>query len=246
MNAVYAKANIPVGFESRPLVLADAMKKLASLPLEHNPGEKWTYGLNTDMLGYLVEIWSGKSLDSYMKERLFEPLGMTDTYFYLPAEKQWRLTDVHGFDSAHKLVVVKNPFTTYPVDGSTYFSGGAGLSSTMADYAAFLQMILNRGEYNGNQILKPETVDLILQNHIGDLNVGNDKFGLGFQITTAKGKEDSGMSVGSFSWGGYYATTYWGDPEKKIVALLFMQMFPLEHGELHSNFRKIVYSAMED
>jgi CubicO group peptidase (beta-lactamase class C family) len=251
MNAIYAKAGIPVGFESRPLVLADAIRKLGRLPLVHQPGERFTYGLNTDVLGYLVEVTSGMPFDRFLRERLFKPLGMEDTYFYLPEEKQSRLIAVSTEDSDHHAVawdakVLPGIDANYPLVKGTYFSGGAGLSSTISDYAIFLQMLLNKGEYNGKRILSRRTVDLMTCNQIGDLNLGVDKFGLGFEITTKAGQARLGVSEGSFAWGGFWGTTYWADPEEQLVCLLFAQQSPLSHGELGDKFRALVYAALDD
>ncbi len=251
MNAIYAKAGIPVGFESRPLVLGDWMKKLAKLPLVHQPGERFTYGLNTDVLGYLVEVLSDMPFDRFLKEKLFEPLDMEDTYFYLPKEKQSRLVAVSTEDTGHHAMkwypeALPGINADYPLAEGTYFSGGAGLSSSISDYAIFLQMLLNDGEYNGKRILSRRTVDLMTCNQIGDLNLGANKFGLGFEITTQAGQARLGMTEGSFAWGGFWGTTYWADPEEQLVCLLFAQQFPLTHGELGDKFRALVYAALDD
>ena len=251
MNAIYARAGIPMGFESRPLILGDWMKKLAKLPLVHQPGERFTYGLNTDVLGYLVEVVSGMPFDRFLKEKLFEPLDMEDTYFYIPKEKQSRLVAVSTEDSFHHAVqwdpkALPWLDANYPLVEGTYFSGGAGLSSTISDYAIFLQMLLNDGEYNGKRILSRRTVDLMTCNQIGDLNLGANKFGLGFEITTQAGQARLGMTEGSFAWGGFWGTTYWADPEEQLVCLLFAQQFPLTHGELGDKFRALVYAALDD
>jgi CubicO group peptidase (beta-lactamase class C family) len=128
----------------------------------------------------------------------------------------------------------------------TYFSGGAGLSSTLKDYATFLQMLLNKGEYNGKRLLSRRTVELITTNQIGDLNLGRDKFGLGFQITTKNGQAVLGVSEGSFSWGGFFGTTYWADPRERLVCLMFIQQFPLSHSEIQDKFKALVYQALND
>jgi|WetSurMetagenome_2_1015567.scaffolds.fasta_scaffold00015_99 CubicO group peptidase (beta-lactamase class C family) len=247
MRAIYAKAGISPGFGSNDAIIGDEMKDLGKLPLVHQPGERWTYGLNVDVLGYLIEIWSGEKLDQYLKKHLFEPLGMNDTYFYLPAEKQNRLVKVNTEDRNHHVVVLKNTYFDYPLltDG-TYFSGGAGLSSTIRDYAIFLQMMLNKGEYNGKRLLSRKTVDLITSNQIGELWHNRNKFGLGFEITTAYGQAQLGMSEGSFSWGGYFGTTYWADPKERLVCLVFMQQSPLSHGEVQEKFKALVYQALND
>ena len=246
MRAIYAKSDIPGGFGSDKIVLRDKMKVLGRLPLVHQPGEKFTYGLNVDVLGYLVEVLSGESLDKYFHNHIFEPLGMNDTYFYLPASKYDRLVKVSTEDKNHHLVNASAAFVNYPLIEGTYYSGGAGLSSTIKDYATFLQMMLNKGEYNGKRLLARRTVELMTSNQIGDLNLGRDKFGLGFEITTANGQAKLGISEGSFSWGGYFATTYWADPKERLVCLLFLQQSPLSHSEIQDKFKAMVYQALSD
>jgi CubicO group peptidase (beta-lactamase class C family) len=250
MKAIYDKNNIPVGFESRPLVLGDYMKRLGKLPLVHQPGLQFTYGLNCDLLGYLVEVISGMSLDKFMHTRIFAPLGMNDTYFYLPVEKQSRLVKPCTENQLHKAVRWEDKTfgdvnVNYPLVKGSYYSGGAGLSSTIEDYAKFLQMMLNGGEYNGKKILSRKTVELMTSNQIGNLNIGQNKFGLGFEITTEEGQARLGVSRGSFAWGGFFGTTYWADPREKMVCLLFGQQWPLSHGEIGDKFRVLVYSALE-
>ncbi len=246
MRAIYAKADIPGGFGTDKMVLGDKMQALGKMPLVHQPGERFTYGLNVDVLGYLVEVLSGESLDQYFSNHIFEPLGMSDTYFYLPASKADRLVKVSMEDEDHQLINVPSDFVDYPLIKGTYYSGGAGLSSTIKDYAIFLQMLLNNGEYNGKKLLSRRTVELMTCNQIGDLSLGKDKFGLGFQITTADGQARSGVSEGSFAWGGYFATTYWADPKEHLVCLLFMQQSPLTHGEIQDKFRVLVYQSLTD
>jgi len=246
MNPIYAKAGIPMGFVSEKIVLGDKIRKLGRLPLVHQPGERFTYGLNVDVLGYLVEVLSGESLDHYFQKHIFESLGMNDTYFYLPASKYNRLVKVTAEDKNHHLVNASSDFVDYPINGKTYFSGGAGLSSTVKDYATFLQMLLNKGEYNGKRLLARRTVELMTSNQIGDLNLGRDKFGLGFEITTANGQAKLGISEGSFSWGGYFATSYWADPKEHLVCLLFLQQSPFSHSEISDKFKALVYQALND
>ena len=247
MNAIYAKADIPGGFGDAGIVIGDKMKALGKLPLFHQPGERFTYGLNVDVLGYLVEVWSGEKLDQFLKTRLFEPLGMNDTYFYIPKEKQDRLVKVSGEDSKRHVIASDYEFFNYPLmEDGTYFSGGAGLSSTVKDYGTFLQMLLNNGVYDGKRLLARRTVELITSNQIGELNVGKDKFGLGFDITTKEGQTQFGITEGSFSWGGYFATNYWADPKERLVCLIFTQQSPMSHNEIHNKFRAMVYQALTD
>lgn len=246
MNAIYAKSGIPTGFVSEKIILGDKMRKLGKLPLIHQPGERFTYGLNVDVLGYLVEVLSGETLDHYFHTHIFEPLGMNDTYFYLPESKNSRLVKVSVEDKNHQLINAQGSFVDYPLVSGTYYSGGAGLSSTIKDYATFLQMLLNKGEYNGKRILSRRTVELMTSNQIGDLNLGWNKFGLGFEITTVAGQSKLGISEGSFAWGGYFATTYWVDPKEHLVCLLFMQQSPLSHSEIQDKFKAMVYQALAD
>ena len=250
MNAIYAKAGLHAGFVSDRLLLGDAINKLGTLPLVHQPGEKFTYGLNVDVLGYLVEKLSGKSLDQFFRERIFEPLGMNDTYFYLPKAKFSRLVAVYTPDKQQHLIKWNSttfPGLTidYPTANGTYYSGGGGLSSTIKDYAVFLQMMLNYGEYNGHRLLARHTVELMTTNQIGDLNENGNKFGLGFEVVTKSGQAKLGETEGSFSWGGFYGTTYWADPSEHLVCLFFVQQWPFPHSELTDKFRVLVYSALE-
>lgn len=247
MNAIYAKADIPTGFVSEKIILGDKIRRLGKLPLVHQPGEKFTYGLNVDVLGYLVEILSGETLDQYFHSHIFEPLGMSDTYFYLPSSKYERLVKVSDEDKNHRLINTRQELVKYPLVDGSYFSGGAGLSSSIKDYATFLQMLLNKGEYNGKRLLARRTVELMTSNQIGDLNIGTDKFGLGFEITSVNGQAKLGISEGSFSWGGYFSTSYWADPKERLIGLLFLQQSPSNrHGELHNKFKALVYQALTD
>lgn len=246
MRAIYSKAVINGDFGSDKLTIGDNIKLLGKQPLAHQPGEKFTYGLNVDVIGYLIEVLSGEKLDQYLKKHIFDPLGMIDTYFYLPEEKKGRLVKVSAENADLHAIAMPQESDNYPLLKGTYFAGGAGLSSTTRDYAAFLQMLLNKGEYNGKRLLSSRTVELITCNQIGNLDLGRDKFGLGFEITTEEGQAVLGISEGSFSWGGYYGTTYWADPEERLVCLLFMQQFPLSHGEITNKFKAMVYQALDD
>ncbi|WP_303310593.1 serine hydrolase [Hymenobacter sp. BT730] len=247
--AIYAKAHIPSGIGTPGDTLAAAMNRLGALPLMHQPGEQFTYGLSIDVLGRLIEVLAKQPLDQFFRTRVFEPLGMRDTYFYLPAAKQARLVELYIEDGANKTPVKMRPQNgmtpDYPKAAGTYFSGGAGLSSTIDDYAVFLQMLLNEGEYNGRRLLKPATVHLMTTNQIGALDQGQNKFGLGFSITPAKWADKGGLSEGSYEWGGIFGTTYWVDPKLKIVALLYTQKFPNTTAEdLAGKFKQQVRQAV--
>ncbi len=252
-NAIYAKSNITAGIGVQGDKLLDAMNRLGKLPLMHQPGEKWTYGLNTDLLGCLVEVISGMSLDEFFRTRIFEPLAMTDTYFSIPKNRSWKLVKLYREDSTGKLIKAeanmlngKTITPDYPLEGSTYYSGGAGLSSTIYDYAVFLQMLLNGGIHNGKRILSRNTVRLMTMNQIGDLSLGNDKFGLGFQVVTERGSARTPSNPGTFSWGGAFATSYWVDPKEKMVFLFYRQLQSSTHGDVVEKFRAMLYGAMND
>lgn len=250
-NAIYAKNNITSGIaETEGNTIGEAMKRLGSLPLMHQPGKKFTYGLNSDLLGYLIEVVSGQKLDAFLKARIFDPLGMRDTWFYLPKDKQNRLTTltmeddngVHPMNENYKFNGSRMK-PNYPDVVGTYFSGGAGLTASITDYAIFLQMLLNGGTYNGKTILSPNSVRMMTTNQIGDLSLGNEKFGLGFSITTDNSAAKLPVSVGNFSWGGAFGTSYWVDPKEKIVAQLYTQIWGRRHN-VEDAFKVLVYQAM--
>jgi CubicO group peptidase (beta-lactamase class C family) len=253
-NAIYAKENLTAGVGVMGDNLLAAMNRLAKLPLMHQPGEKWTYGLNSDLLGCLVEVISGETLDSFFRKRIFEPLGMNDTYFDIPAEKANRLVNLYKEEADGRLVKSSGSILNgkqitpeYPLQHSTYYSGGAGLSSTIYDYAIFLQMLANNGIYNGKRILSRNTVRMMTMNQIGDLFIGgSDKFGLGFQVVTERGSARTPSNPGTFSWGGAFSTSYWVDPKEKMVFLFFRQLQNTTKGEVVEKFRAMIYAALND
>jgi CubicO group peptidase (beta-lactamase class C family) len=246
-QAIYAKSRIPVGFGSPNNNIGEKMRVLGTLPLRHQPGDRFTYGLNSDVLGYLVEVLSGMNFDTFLKKRIFEPLGMNDTYFYLPREKYNRLVTVSEEKDGviRKAVASKDRNPDYPNTAGTYYSGGAGLSSTVEDYGKFLQMFLNGGIYNGNRVLGRKTIELMMTNQLKDTD-DDFQFGLGFGLETIKNDRLSPASIGSFSWGGYFSTSYWGDPKEKIVGLIFKQINPTSHGDEDDKFKELVYQAIVD
>jgi CubicO group peptidase (beta-lactamase class C family) len=251
-NAIYAKNNITAGIGVTNSTLLVAMNRLAKQPLMHQPGERFTYGLNTDLLGCLVEVISGITLNDFFRTRIFEPLGMKDTYFYIPAEKAERLINLYKEDSLGRLEksegnMLNGPtVVNYPLIKSSYYSGGAGLSSTIYDYAVFLQMLLNGGKYDGKQLLSRNSVRMMTMNQIGDLSLGTDKFGLGFQVVTERGSARTPANEGTFSWGGAFATSYWVDPKEKMVMLFYRQLQGGTHGDVVEKFRALTYSALID
>jgi CubicO group peptidase (beta-lactamase class C family) len=252
-NAIYAKSKITAGIGVQDDNLLDAMNRLAKLPLMHQPAERWTYGLNSDLLGCLVEVISGMTLNDFFRIRIFEPLGMKDTYFYIPSDKTSRLVNLYREDSTGQLVkaeanMLNGPtVANYPLINSTYYSGGAGLSSTIYDYAVFLQMLLNNGTYNGKRLLSRNTIRIMTMNQIGDLAIwGGEKFGLGFQVVTEKTAGKTLAQEGTYSWGGAFSTSYWVDPKEKIVMLFYRQLQSSTHGDVAEKFRSLTYAAIND
>lgn len=249
MKAIYAKANIPSGLGEFKENLLERMQALGKLPLAHQPGEKWTYGLNTDLLGCIIEVVSGMNLEDFLRKNIFEPLGMNDTWFNLPQDKFNRLTTVYTEDSLHHVILwSKDHFgidPDYPRSNKHYFSGGAGLCSTAYDYAVFLQMIMNGGNYNGRQILSRRTVEMMLHPQLDSSFNGKNNFGLGFEIVTDKGSADGSRNAGSFAWGGFFGTTYWADPKEHLICLLMTQQTPDSHGEIETKFEQLVYASLK-
>ncbi len=256
-NAIYAKNNITGGVGVKDQKLSDAMNRLGALPLFFQPGEKWMYGLNADVLGYLIEIWSGMNLEDFFAKRIFKPLGMKDTYFNLPQEKGSRLVNFFLQDSTGVIQKQDKTFggaldMNYPLQKTDYFSGGGGLSSTLYDYAIFLQMLLNGGEYNGVRLLAHNTVRMMTMNQIGDLFVSlsgvksENKFGFGFSIITENGSRLSPSQAGTYAWGGVFSTSYWVDPKEDMIVLIYRQMWGPHVGDTDKAFRALVYQAMND
>lgn len=242
--AIYAKNKIPSGIGTPNAKLAESINTLATLPLMHQPGEKMTYGLNTDVLGYFVEVISGMNLSEFFQKRIFTPLGMNDTYFYLPEDKFNRLTTVYTEDKDKNTIKAIATYQDFPKQKGGFYAGGAGLSASTIDYAKFLQMFLNGGEFNGNRILSPAIIRMMTSNQIGDLNMGIKKFGLGFGLVTEKEASRLPVSEGSFDWGGIFGTTYWADPQEGIVALIMTQKYPNSHPDLSDKFKVLVYQAI--
>ncbi|HYJ62129.1 MAG TPA: serine hydrolase domain-containing protein [Parafilimonas sp.] len=249
MNAIYAKAGLRAGIGVINDNLIDEMKKLGKLPLAFQPGTQWRYGLSIDVLGAIIEIISGESLEDFLRAKVCEPLGMKDTWFNLPQNEFDRLTTVYTEDSLQHIISWSkthlNIDPDYPKITHHYFSGGAGLSSTAFDYAVFLQMIMNGGTYNGKTILSKRITEMMLHPQLDFLFNGKNNFGLGFEIVTDKGSADGSRNAGSFDWGGYFGTTYWADPKEHLVCLIMTQQTPNSHYQLSSQFEQLVYASLK-
>lgn len=249
MKMIYQKAGVVDLFTTDKVTIGESVKRLAKLPLHHEPGAKFTYSEGLDVLGYLVEIISGKPFDVFLKERIFDPLGMNDTRFYLNEAQGERLVDVHTYkESKWQEYPVTFYDSAYPKAGAkTFFSGGAGLSSTTEDYAKFLQMYLNGGSYNGVLLLSPLTIQTAMKNQVGDLWNADKYYGLAFGIVTAKGVAQGGQgSEGTFDWGGYFNTQYFADPNHKVIGLIFKQTSGAGNDDQTGwKFRQMLFSAVE-
>jgi CubicO group peptidase (beta-lactamase class C family) len=243
-------SSMPIFHSMDPVTLKEFIPLIAANPLAHDPGTNWTYGLNMEVAGYLIELFSGQSLDQFLKENIFDPLGMEDTYFYLPPEKAGRLVELYTKKRGNNTWKISSDSLarSFPVSGARYyFSGGAGLVGTIEDYARFCQMILNRGEFNNQRILGRKTVELMARNQIGDATLfdSGDKFGLGFRLfsgngTTLRGREGS---AGSLEWGGMYNTLFIIDPEEDMAILLYTNTQSGD-GSISVKCSNIIYSAL--
>lgn len=224
--------------------LRDFITRLAAVPLTDHPGEKWQYSVSIDVLGYLVEAVSGMPFEKYLQQKIFDPLGMKDTHFSVPQEKQARVAKVYTLKDG-KLA------TNAAVLNRTWPSGGGGLFSTIGDYARFAQMLLNGGQLDGTRVLGRKTVELMTANHIGDMKPPHipgdpgEGFGLGGAVRVGVAEAGTLGSIGQFGWSGAASTWFRIDPKEKLAAILFMQHMPMD-GAAASKYSTLVYQALVD
>ena len=255
VGAGYRKSGVTDGLTTTTMTLAEAIDKLAAEPLVAHPGTAYNYSLSTDVLGRVVEVASGQPFEVFLRERIFRPLKMTDTDFVVPEGKWLRMATVYSPDGSSGIRPMKDPESFGNTHMSpeayykskTYFSGGAGLVSTAADYARFGQMLLNGGTLDGVQILSPKTIELMTTSHTADLTsvpiAGSGYgFGLGFSVLTDLAASGALGSVGSYGWSGIYGTTFWVDPKEKLVAIMLVQRYP--GSTVAGAFRPLVYQAL--
>lgn len=254
-NAIYAKYQINGGIGTPQEKLSTVIPRLAKLPLFNQPGEKFLYGLNTDVLGYFIEVVSGKPLDVFLRERIFAPLGMKDTYFYLPAEKASRLVPLYKLNDKQKIEAYTTAFSNggdpnFPLaPKGSYFSGGAGLSSTAYDYAQFAQMLINGGEWNGVRLLSPHTIRLMTTNQIGESLLFDNptdvrRFGLGFGLFQDKAVVAMPVGYGTYMWDGMFASHFWIDPQNKLVVVFMRNIWPTEDWDFVDRIKPVIYQAL--
>ena len=231
-------------FCDEDVTIGEAIENLADVPLHHEPGEKFTYGMGLDVLGYMIEIVSGKKLNEFFREEIFEPLEMNDTYFYLPTEKEDRLVPVLTKNENEWVIFEDDRFNeNYPIEGERkFFAGGCGLSSTVEDYYKFLSVFINNGNYKGKSFISKQTNDLIFQNQLPEeFGFG---VGLAFGVVLDKDLKNGGTgTAGTISWGGYWNTSYFADPNDKVIGVIFKQTQNIPDNSSNI-FRRLVVSSV--
>jgi len=227
----------------------DTVAKLGTIPLKHQPGTIWEYSVSTDVLGRLVEVVSGEPFHVFLEQRIFKPLGMNDTGFFVPPGKVHRLATVYTPNEDNTAISPQDPekakdFTSKP----SYSSGGGGLVSTATDYLRFAQMLLNGGELDDVRILGSETVELMTRDHLGEIpmwgGAGSYGFGLGLLVYPDRGNSGSILSKGSFGWGGMAHTTFWVDPKEELIGIFLIQILPRAPMPYRDLFKPVVYQAI--
>jgi CubicO group peptidase (beta-lactamase class C family) len=234
--------------------IADVVKRLATMPLNFNPGEAWEYGPATDVAGRLVEVISGLTLDEFLRKRIFDPLKMSDTHFYLPASKLNRFAASYEPDEKNgnkiKLAEAPTAESRWLRQPHNYFSGAGGLVSTVADYVRFHQMMLNGGELDGVRLLGRKTVELMTANHIGDLPVWltgpGYGFGLGYSVVKDIGVTGQAGSAGNYGWGGAFCTYFQVDPREEMIGIVMTQVRPYTHINIRQEFMALANQAIVD
>lgn len=254
ISEIYTQNNIYNGLGESEGTIGDMVKRLAKLPLKNHPGERFQYGMNMDVLGYLIEIISGQTFDEYLRDNIFEPLQMNNTYFYLPKQKKDRIATLYGFNSLGKPIKLEGTsddgyHSDFDVHESnkTYFSGGAGLFSTAEDYYKFLQMLLNNGFYNNKKLLSRKTIELMTSEQTGDKFYWWKGHGFGFGFAISRGPMFTGNpgSEGTYSWVGYFATNFWVDPQEELIGIFLTQLNPRKN-DMDVKFKNLMYQAINE
>jgi CubicO group peptidase (beta-lactamase class C family) len=259
VDAAYRK--LGVGDRSRPgTTLREMVEQLAGLPLEFHPGTRWNYSVSTDVCGYLVEVISGQPFDEFLRERIFDPLRMEDTDFFVPEHKLGRFAANYSRRRDRTLRLEDDPSSSVYLRPPTFFSGGGGLVSTAHDYLRFCQMLLGGGELDGARILGRKTIELMTQNHLPD---GQDLsalafgqfaettydgvgFGLGFSVMLDLARAQVVGSPGEYAWGGAASTAFWIDPHEELIVIFLTQFMPSGTFNFRGQLKSLVYSAIID
>ena len=258
VDAAYREKKI--GELEKAGTLQSMIDDLAKIPLEFSPGEAWNYSVSADVLGYLVGKISGMPFEQFLKERIFDPLGMTDTDFYVPAAKAARLAACYSADGKGGMTLQDDPAESSFLSPPSLISGGGGLCSTAADYLTFCRALLNGGELDGVRLLGPKTLKLMTSNHLpGGLDLpglsrslfseatyNGIGFGLGFSVTMHPEQTLIPGSPGEYSWGGAATTSFWIDPAEELITIFMTQVLPSSAYPLRRELRTMVYSAITD
>lgn len=240
--------------------LQQTIEKISSLPLEFSPGDAWNYSMSTDVLGYLVQVVSGKPFDQFLREEIFEPLGMRDTGFFVPPEKQSRLPACYERRLNKKIVLQDDPATSSYLTPPDFLSGGGGLVSTAHDYLRFCEMLRRGGTLDDARIVSRKTIELMTKNHLrGDADLMQMAqgtfsetpyegvgFGLGFSVNLGPGRTGAVGSAGEFAWGGAASTAFWIDPAEDLTVIFLTQLLPSRAFDFRAQLRSIIYGSFAD
>ncbi|MGE5528610.1 MAG: serine hydrolase domain-containing protein [Patescibacteria group bacterium] len=252
IERVYQKALDEAQAEGRPLSMAEVVDRIASLPLAFEPGTRWLYGYSHDVAGRLVEVVSGRPFDRFLREEIFDPLGMKDTGFYVPPEKAGRLAAAYGPGEKGPLTLIDAPGTSSYLKPPSFLSGGGGMVSTIGDYANFAEMLARGGEWGGRRILGERTVRLMASDHLDAEQKryycgGNNRgfsYGLGVRVLIDPAGAGFGGSIGLFGWEGYASTWFCADPAEDLAAVLMVQCIPYGAFPFDLRFRTMLYAAL--
>jgi len=249
VDSIYREAGLSDG------TLKNMVQKLAGIPLKYQPGTRWQYGRSTDVLGYLVEVISGKPLDVFLKQKIFNPLKMTDTDYSVPEQKLNRVSKVYGAGK-NGIEIINNPEINNVSPPVKFISGNGGLLTTASDYMVFSQMLLNKGIYHGVRILQSKSVDLMTSNQISSMIMPDDDFlgqlmqgmGYGFGVAMIQDtiQANTSGSIGSYWWTGSANTYFHIDPKEELILILMTQFVPNFHYPVFKEFKEIVYKAIEE
>ena len=246
----YEKLGLPGYLPQASVDLAEASRRLATAPLNDQPGTTFRYGYSNDLLGRLIEVVSGKPLDQFFEDRVFKPLGMKDTGFYVPQEKLSRLAVLYAPKPDGGIEPTTRPSQDFFKKKPSLFLGGAGLVSTLDDYAKFYQMLLSEGEYDGVRLLGRKTVELLRSDHLGNMPHAGllpewEGFGLTFAVNPGPGKAPEPGSAGAYRWGGAAGTIFWIDPKEHLFGMFLIQIEP-PNVQAADQFKRLTYEALVD
>jgi CubicO group peptidase (beta-lactamase class C family) len=269
VDAAYREAKI--GEVEKEGTLETMISDLANIPLEFSPGEAWNYSVSTDVIGYLIGKITGQPFEQFLKDRIFDPLGMSDTGFHVPSDKAHRFAacysadpkggiTFHATERKGTLTLQDDPTTSSFLAPPSFISGGGGLCSTTADYLTFCRALINGGELGGVRLLGPKTLKLMTSNHLpggrelpemsrslfSEATYNGIGFGLGFSVTTDPAKTLILGSAGEYAWGGAATTAFWIDPAEELIAIFMTQVLPSSAYPIRRELRTMVYAAITD